>query len=100
MVILSQRSGCIIQQLFCTIMKLDTMMSWIKKTNLVFALPVAAVAKDVIKPWKGNDAPILYYPQDRKGTCGVSLLSSVHYYIFDKNLATKINSNKQGYIEF
>ena len=69
-----------------------------KKTNQVFELPVAAVAKDVIKPRKENDAPISYYPQDR--TCGISLFSSAFHYMFDKNLAAKIHSNKQGYIEY
>ena len=70
-----------------------------KNNNHVFELPVAAVAKDVIKPRKENDATVLYYLQDGKGTCGVSLLSSVFHYMFDKNLAAKIHSNKQGCIE-
>ena len=65
----------------------------------MFELPVAAVAKNDIKPRKENDTPVLYYPQDEKGTCGVSSLSSAFHYIFDKNLAAKIHSNKQGYIE-
>ena len=72
LVILSQRSGYMIRQLFCTIMTLGEIISWIKKTNQVFELPVAAVAKNIIKPRKENDAPTLYYPQDGKGTFVVS----------------------------
>ena len=56
-----------------------------KKTSQVFELPVAAAAKNNIKPRKENDAPVLYYPQDGKGTCGISLLSSAFHYMFEKN---------------
>ena len=35
-----------------------------KQTNQVFELPVAAVAKNDIKPRKEYDSPVLYYPQD------------------------------------
>ena len=97
--ILSQRSGYMIRQWFCTIVKLGTTMLWIKKTNQVFELPVTAVMKNDIKLRKENDAPVLYYPQHGKGTCGVSSLSSAFYFMFDKNLAEKIHSNKQGCIE-
>ena len=65
----------------------------------MFELPVAAVSKNDIKPRKENDAPVLFYPQDGKGTCGVSSLSSAFHYMFEKNIAAKTHSNKQGHIE-
>ena len=65
-----------------------------KETNQVSELPVAAVAKNNIKPRKENDALVLYYPQDGKGTFGVSSLSSAFNYMFENNLAAKIHSNK------
>ena len=49
-----------------------------KVTNKVFELPVVAVAKSIKKLWKEHDAPILYYSQNGKGTCGISALSSAH----------------------
>ena len=53
----------------------------------------------MIKPLKENDVPFLYNPQNGKGICGVSLLSSAFHYLFDYNLDTKVHSYKQGYIE-
>ena len=50
-----------------------------KVTNKVFELPVAAVAKSIQKPYKEHDTPVLYYPQNGKGTCGISALSSAFY---------------------
>ena len=64
-----------------------------EKINRVIDLLVAAVAKKDIKPRKENDTRILYYSQDRKGTCGVSSLSSAFHDMFENNLATRIHSN-------
>ena len=72
-----------------------------KKTDQVFALPVAAVAQlcsDV--PEKRDDAPLIYYPQHGEGSCGISAFSSAFFYMFDKDLGAKIFSKKKGYEEF
>ena len=62
-----------------------------KVTNKVFKLPVAVLAKSIEKPMKEHDAPILYYPQNGKGTCDISALSSAFYYQYDSNLASIID---------
>ena len=61
-----------------------------KITNKIFELPVAVVAKLIPKPCKEHDAPVLNYPQNGKGTCGVSALSSALYHQYNINLASLI----------
>ena len=67
-----------------------------KVANRVFALPVAAVAELIPKPCKEHDAPVLKYPQNGKGTCGISALSSAFYYRYDTNLVSLIYLQTSG----
>ena len=69
-----------------------------KVTNKVFELPVVAVAKSIPKKCKEHDDPVLNYPQNRKGTCGISALSSAFYFTYDTNLASLINLQRSGYV--
>ena len=61
-----------------------------KVTNTVFELPAAAVAKLTPKPCEEDDFPLLNYPQNGKGTCGVSAWSSSFYYWCDTYLTSLI----------
>ena len=69
-----------------------------KVSNKVFELPVAAVAKYIEKTCKEHDDFVLKYPQNGKGTCGISALSSTFYYRYDTNLASLIHLQASGYI--
>ena len=73
-----------------------------RKINQVFKLPIATVAgvsENIMRPLKEENAPDLFYPQKGEETCGVSALSSAFAYMFDKNVAAKIYSNKYDYIK-
>ena len=69
-----------------------------KVTNKVFEASVAALEKTIPKPCKENDGPVLYYPQNGKGTCGISALSSAFYFRYDTNLASLIHLQRSGYV--
>ena len=59
-----------------------------KVTNKVFEFPVAAESKSIEKKYKEQVAPVVNYPQNGKGSCGISALSSAFYYQYDTNLAS------------
>ena len=69
-----------------------------KITNKVFELPVAAVVKSIENPCKEYDAPVLYNPQNGKGTCSISALSSAFYYQYDTYLASLIHLQISRYV--
>ena len=79
--------GDVIQKewLYEVAVKLHNCQDWYDKvtdpkvTNKVFELPVAAVAKSITKPRKEENAPDLHFPQNGKGTCGISALSSAFF---------------------
>ncbi len=71
-----------------------------KKTDKVFPLPVASVAKICpYVPKKIDNAPKITYPQKGEGSCGVSAFSSSFSYMFDQDLGAKIYSRKKDYMK-
>ena len=70
-----------------------------KTTNSFFELPVTAVAKKKgMKPAREQTAPVLTYPQQGEGSCGVSAFASAFFFLFDKNLGAYIISQKSDYM--
>ena len=90
--------------LYETAVGLNNCQSWYDnvmdptKTNEVFELPVSAVLKSNNLPRKVVDAPVLMFVQKGEGSCGISAFSSAFYFMFDKNLATRIYDKKEGYM--
>ena len=73
-------------------------MTDLKVTNKVFELPVAAVGESIPKLCKEHDGPVLYYPKNGKGTCGISALSGALHFRYDTNSASLIHLQRSGYV--
>ena len=80
--------------------------TWYKKvmdpkvTDCFFELPVAATVSEYKHlPKKEDDAPILRYPQNGVGACGISALSSAFYFNFSETLSFLIHQRRQEYLD-
>ena len=92
--------------LYVTAVKMNNCLNWFNKvmdpavTDKFFELPTAAVLKKTLTiPSKVANAPILQYPQQMEGICGISAFSSCFYYRFDRHLGFMIYRHKQKYKE-
>ena len=89
--------------LYQTVVGLNGNHEWYDKImdpslcNHTFELPVASVITGEIKPMEEAHAPIVRYPQEGEGTCGISALSSAFAFNFDVQLGTKLIAEKENY---
>ena len=71
-----------------------------KKTNYFFELPITATVTEVKKiPKKEDNAPIMRYPQNGVGACGIAALASAFHHTFNETLSFLIHSKRQEYLE-
>ena len=71
-----------------------------KTTNIFYELPIAAVkSHDQPNPEKISDAPVLQYPQNNIGVCGVSAFSSAFHYTFSTTLSLLIHQERENYLK-
>ena len=91
--------------LFQTVVGLNGDLGWYQRItdpsvcNETFELPVASVIETDKKPVQDQDAPLITYPQEGEGTCGISAFSSAFAYNFDVQLAARLIQEKQNYLE-
>ena len=77
----------------------DTVMDT-NTTNMFYELPIAAVASGNLQlPLRVIGCPVLKYPQNNLGVCGVSAFSSAFYYAYSEPLSLLIHQERDNYLK-